>query len=987
MLCCAALTAAADVDSSWFARSWETGDGLPDNSVSGIAQTPDGYLWVATAGGLMQFDGVQFQEFPLTSLDGVPERVVRAMYLDREGRLWLGMDRGPIVCIAPDSAQVFTNVPDARANGIIEDSDGTIWVTYIDGGLTQIKNGSVTVFSSNTYGPFPSLLASDADGHLWFAAGEDVGVFQNGKFQILLTLPRTVESIAQRREGGIWICSGRRLLSYQQGGQLQLFAQIPPIPNGVQGTKLLEDRSGAVWIGTTAHGLFRATETNTVQVPTSSLEIACLAQDQEGNIWVGTDGGGLNRLRPRIIEVLGLESGLPYETIRSVCQDTDGTIWVTTRNGLLVSWQNNQWHSFAGGTNGPTGDFSCVAADPKGGLWIGTRREGFYHLQDGQYRNWRQSDGLSSDDVRSILESSNGDVYIATDTPSRLQRLRDSQLQPLKMPAQLRSIRALVEDAAGRIWIGSAEGRLMLVEGDELLDETPGFTNRLASIRCLYPTPDGSLWIGYAGWGLGCLKDGHYSRLGMSQGLYDDYVSQIVADGRGWLWCAGNRGIFEIQLDQLAQALQDKTRVHCIAYSRGEGFPNLQATYENSPGALRSQDGSLWFPMYTGLAIVHPDRSAANARPPSVLITRMAVDGQTLALYDRYLPAPDSSSNIISLPAPDKTILRLPPSMHQLDFDFTALSFTSPENVEFQYRLKGLDDNWTEDYTARSVSYTRLPHGDYSFQVRAYDINGTWNQQIASLDFVVLPFYWQTWWFRLTVLAVFTAVIAAIVRYVSFKRLHNRLRLMEQQAALQKERARIAKDIHDDLGADLTQIAFLGELAQQDRGEPDKVAERIGNISSTARQAVKSLDEIVWAVNPRNDTLPHLIDYAGQFAVDYLRPAGIRCRLDFPEQIPPRELSTNLRHNLFLVIKEALHNIVKHAGATEIWLRVDLREEMLTVIIEDNGRGFAQAPDNALADGLRNMRQRIAEIGGECRVESQPATGTRVILHLPWQKD
>ena len=986
LLCWATFTAAAEVDSTWYARSWETGDGLPDNSVSGVEQTPDGYLWVATAGGLMRFDGVQFQEYPLTALDGVPERVVRAMCLDKAGRIWLGMDRGPIVCIAPDSTQVFTNVPDARANDITEDSEGTIWVTYIDGGLTQIKNGHVTVFSNNANWTAPSVLASDVDGHLWFAAGRDVGVFENGKFQTLLTLPRIVESIAQRREGGIWICSGRRLLSYQRDGEPQLFALLPLVPNGIQGTTLFEDRSGAVWIGTTAHGLFRSNGTNTVQVPTSSLEIDCLTQDREGNVWAGTDGGGLNRLRPRIIEVLGLESGLPYETIRSVCQDTEGTIWVTTRNGSLVRWQNNQWHPFPEGTNGPSGDFSCVAADPKGGLWIGTRHEGFYHLQDGQYRNWRQSDGLSSDDVRSILESSDGDVYVATDAPSRLQRLHDGRLQPLKMTTQPRSIRALVEDANNQIWIGSAEGRLMRVEGDRLVDETPGITNRLESIRCLYPTADGSLWIGYAGWGIGCLKDGHYSRVGTAQGLYDDYVSQIVADGRGWLWCAGNRGIFEIQLDQLVGALQGKTRLHCIAYSRGEGFPNLQATYENTPGALRSQDGSLWFPMYTGLAVVHPDRSG-NTRPPSVLVTRVAMDGQTVALYDRYLPASDSSSNIISLPSPGKPILRLPPSMHQLDFDFTALNFTSPENVEFQYRLKGLDDNWTENYAARTVSYPHLPHGDYSFQVRAYDINGTWNQQIASLDFVVLPFYWQTWWFRLAVLGVFTAGVAAVVRYVSFKRLHDRLRLMEQQAALQKERARIAKDIHDDLGADLTQIAFLGELAQQDRSEPDKVAERIGTISSTARQAVKSLDEIVWAVNPRNDTLPHLIDYAGQFAVDYLRPAGIRCRLDFPEQIPSRELSTNLRHNLFLVIKEALHNIVKHASATEIWLRVDLQEEMLEVIIEDNGRGFAQAPDNALADGLRNMRQRLAEIGGECRVESQPATGTRVILHLPWQKD
>ena len=247
--------------------------------------------------------------------------------------------------------------------------------------------------------------------------------------------------------------------------------------------------------------------------------------------------------------------------------------------------------------------------------------------------------------------------------------------------------------------------------------------------------------------------------------------------------------------------------------------------------------------------------------------------------------------------------------------------------------------------------------------------------------------YWQAWWFRLAALVVFTLIIIALVRYVSFKRLRRQLAVLEQQAALQRERARIAKDIHDDLGASLTQIAFLGELAQQDCGEPDKAAERIGKISATARQAIKSLDEIVWAVNPRNDTLSHLIEYAGQFALDYLRLAGIRCRLDFPEQSPPRELSTDLRHNLFLAIKEALHNIIKHAQASEVWLRIHFSGDALDIAVEDNGRGFEHASEDALADGLRNMRQRMTDIGGQFDFESHAGAGTKIKLHLPWPKN
>jgi len=304
--------------------------------------------------------------------------------------------------------------------------------------------------------------------------------------------------------------------------------------------------------------------------------------------------------------------------------------------------------------------------------------------------------------------------------------------------------------------------------------------------------------------------------------------------------------------------------------------------------------------------------------------------------------------------------------------------------VQFRYRLEGADDEWIEAGTKRSADYSRLPYGNYLFRVSACNQDGLWNKTGATLSVIVAPFFWQTWTFRISALSGFTLSLVAVVRYLSFRRLRERLGLLEQQAALHKERARIAKDIHDDLGANLTQIALLGELAQQDRSEPERAAERMGNISSTARQAIKSLDEIVWAVNPRNDTLAHLIDYAGQFAVDYLRLAGIRCRLDLPEQTPHRELSTDLRHNLFLVIKEALNNIVKHSRASEVWLRASASEQGLDITVEDNGCGFDQVPDNALSDGLRNMRQRMTDIGGTFEIQSKLRVGTKLLLHLPW---
>ncbi|HEX3624032.1 MAG TPA: two-component regulator propeller domain-containing protein [Verrucomicrobiae bacterium] len=971
-------------------RPWQAEDGLPDDSVVGVAQTPDGYLWVATDGGLMRFDGVRFQELRLETLPGVPNRVVRAMTCDQGGRLWLGMDRGPIVCISPQSTQVFTNAPDARATVIAEDAKGTVWITYADGSLTQVANDRVTPVGPDSGWPSEgdSSLATDTAGELWFAKGNRAGIFRDGKFLTLFTLPDGITCIGRRAAGGIWICTARQLLKADVNEPPRVFVQFPPaVAHGGPQT-LLEDHTRAVWIGTAANGLFRVCATNVESVPSSYFDVGCFAEDREGNIWAGTDGGGLERLRPRIIELLGRDSGLPNESVRATCRDKAGAIWVATQNGLVVRRKNDRWETLEKGTNSVEGFVSCVAPALDGGIWIGTMDNGFFYWNNSVRRHWNHTGGLSSDNVRAILQCSNGDVFISTDLPNRLQRLRNGVLQKIEISVPHRELRAMVEDASGTIWVASADGVLMRVKGDSAVDVTPR-SKRLLSIRCLSATPDGTLWIGYAGWGIGRLKDGNFFRVTGEQGLYDDYVSQMVADDNGWLWCAGNRGMFRVSLAQLHDVAEGRTRtVRSISYGPAEG-ENLQPNHENGSTAFRSADGRLYFPMRTGLAIVHTENVPHGAPPPPVVVERVAVDDQTVALYDRRLGLNSPDPLPLSLGLGTPSILKLSPNHRTLDFEFTALSFTSPEDVQFEYRLANFEDDWKEIGKQRRVDFQRLSPGRYRFDVRACTTDGVWSPKMASVSFVVAPFYWQTWWFRSAVLLAFTLSIIAIVRYVSFRRLRRQLIILEQQAALQRERTRIAKDIHDDLGADLTQIAFLGELAHQDRSEPDKAAERVEKISATARQAIKSLDEIVWAVNPRNDTLAHLMDYAGQFALDYLRLGGIRCRLDFPEQCPPRELSTDLRHHLFMVIKEALHNIVKHARASEVQLRIQFAGETLNIAIEDNGCGFDPAlarngtAGDALADGLRNMRQRMNDIGGEFDFQTGVGIGTTIHLRLP----
>jgi len=382
--------------------------------------------------------------------------------------------------------------------------------------------------------------------------------------------------------------------------------------------------------------------------------------------------------------------------------------------------------------------------------------------------------------------------------------------------------------------------------------------------------------------------------------------------------------------------------------------------------------------MGTALAIISQDNLRDQMQPPPVFLEQVTMDDKVLASYGSVIPLANDLD-----PGKSALATEISPSNHGLRFDFTALSFDAPTNVRFQYRLDGVDDQWIDSGSQRSATYPHLSAADYRFLVRACNSDGVWNNTGAALAFTVVPYMWQTWWFRLAMLAAFTAIVALAARYVSFRRLRMRLHILEQQTALHKERARIARDLHDDLGARLTKIVMLSDLTIRDFNGSHP-PERVEQISSTARLVMKSLDETVWAVNPRNDTLPNLIDYIGQFAQEFLSSAEIRCRVDLLEDSVERPVSAEVRHNVLLTVKEALNNVVRHAHATEVWLRVKCLPAAICLSIEDNGQGFDRAAEDAFADGLRNMRQRMDEINGRFEMKSEPGSGTLISIIFPW---
>jgi len=981
----AAAVSAATTNSDWSVHTWQSDDGLPNNNVTSLAQTSDGYLWVANEGRLARFDGVDFELFSSRIIAPEKSQKITALLHPRDGSLWLAMDQGAVARLSGGTVLLLTNgVINQLAQSMVEDGEGSVWIVYRGGRVSRIKDGRVTNFTAPG-GLSPGdvcSLACDTKGRVWFGKMGQIGMFRAGRFQTLLSLDeKNTTQIAASAQGGIWICCGSQLFKYDEGGQLEKTGGFIAENAGSEPTALLADHHGAVWIGTSDNGLFRCYGPGFECIPVSHRQVLSLFEDREGNVWVGTGGGGLDRVSARVAKLEGSESGLPFEAVQSLCQDTHGAVWATTQTGSLVRRTNGYWQAVSANSDWPGGRARCVTIDSQGALWIGTADHGLYCWRDGRFTTWGATNGIAGETIHALLATRAGDLWIGEAMPDALQCLRAGKLINFKIPPGIRVIRTMAEDKDGNVWIGTSKGALLRIKNDEITDETALMSTNLLSIRCLRATPDGALWIGYAGWGLGRLKNGHFSRISVEQGLYDYNISQIVADDNGWMWFGADHGIFKVRQQELADVADDRAaRVRCIHYGRDEGLPSLQANFGDSPGALHSEDGRLWIPTRSALAVIDPGRIHEDPNPPQVFLKRVVVDDQTVAIYGGEMPV----AGMIDLQKTQNGLL-LPPGYHRLGIDFTALSFSTPENVIFRYKLVGFDDNWVEAGVQRNATYSRLAAGQYQFELRACNGDGVWSQTSTKLAFSVAPFFWQTWKFRVFALIMFTLAIVGIVRYVSFRRLRLKLQSLEQQAALDHERARIARDLHDDLGTCLTKIVLLTGLAQRDSSAPEKVSAHVGKISATARGVIKSLDETVWAVNPRNDTLPHLISYIGQFAVEFLQGADIRCRPDLPEHPPDCNVPAKTRHNLFLAVKEALNNIVRHSSASEVRLRIAVFDETLDLAFEDNGGGFGKVADNGCADGLRNMRRRMEEIGGQCRIKSEPGAGTRISFACPWR--
>ncbi|HLH56413.1 MAG TPA: two-component regulator propeller domain-containing protein, partial [Verrucomicrobiae bacterium] len=583
--------------------------------------------------------------------------------------------------------------------------------------------------------------------------------------------------------------------------------------------------------------------------------------------------------------------------------------------------------------------------------------------------------------VAALYQGSHGEIWVGT--TAGVYRF-DGGVQTRfvgKDRIAVPDVRAITETADGTIWLGLSGGGLASLRGESIEQFRKQDGVGSDQVICLYPDADGTLWIGTSDNGLALMRNGHFGHIGTKEGLPSSVICHIVDDGRGNLWIGSHAGILRAGKEDLLRCARGGTQsVHWLGYGKAEGLASPTCAGGFQPGALQAADGRIWFPTSKGIAIVDPSNVTTNMAVPPVVIEEMRAGNKSVDLHN---PPSRTGHNHQGI--------QIPPGRDRFELRYTGLSFAAPDKVRFRYRLKGLEDDWTEAGTRRVAEYSYLRPGSYQFQVIACNNDGLWNDKGATLAFTVLPFFWQTWWFQVSSGSSVAAALGGSIFWAGRRRVRRKLEQVERQRALERERARIARDIHDDLGASLTRITMLSQTVRSELEGQVQATEDVDQIYTTARELTRAMDEIVWAVNPKHDTLDSLVTYLGRFAQQFLSTAAIRCRLDVPLYLPSWVLTSEIRHNVFLALKEALNNVVKHGAATEVRISLSLDDRGgFTLGVADNGRGFdaggfasspAAAPSNSrlsFGNGLLNMQKRLEEIGGSCNIETAPGEGTRI---------
>ncbi|MEY5027028.1 MAG: hypothetical protein RLZZ244_2556 [Verrucomicrobiota bacterium] len=991
----------------------QTDEWLPNTKIYSITQTPEGYLWMATSTGLARFDGHQISTFSPNDTPGLESSRVAKVFTARDGSLWVGLEKGGVARWRDAAFEVVVPVnhsatPNRWTRSFAQDESGALWFgrgmspipsdspqTRVPGLAFRWFFGRLERFDTDSGLPASdhTHVVSDVTGQVWVQSATECGIIVNGNYSRVgpaqgsegLRIAPAQSSgmwvardgklyhytlrIAPAQSGGMWVAHNGKLHQHTPENEPELIADLSalhaprtsetaPVKNEV--SAMLEDREGTLWIGTRSDGLFQLRNGQLTAVPTSHRSITSLFQDAQGTLWIGTLSG-LNRIRANRIVLWKNLFALNTEHISSLALDSQQQLWIGVHAARPTRSLHTSHRSFGSIPGISNVSASAIASAPNGGVWIASQQGRLVHWNNGIQQTFDLSPGTA---LTSLFCDSTGSAWVSTGK-SVVHCSPEGAQTELTFQAPSLQPSPFAEDSAGRVWLGDIHGNLFYREPSGQtgsLSLPPSHTPN--AIRFITPGEDNTLWVGTSSGALYRVREGVITTL-PQETLDSEDLRALLIDSTQTVWIASANRLFRIPLSNL-EALLDGQSVppELRECTRLEGIPPIEFSIRRAANAVETPQGTLWFATHQGVLEVHPERIRLSEKPHPPFVEEIRVDKSPL-------------------PKPFREI-RLNPDPGPIEFHFTSPETAFPERLQFRYRLAGLQSAWFFSGNHRVASFLRLEPGRYRFQVQVSDNDQrTWIPDPNPIEFLIAPAWYQNSPFQILAAIAALLLITGIVRSVVLSRIKRRIQRLEAETALERERIRIARDMHDELGASLTRIALMGDLAAMETSREPKIAGQFAEISHAARTVSSTLDGIVWTVNPHNDSLERLVGYLGEFASEFTSTVGLDLELSLPKNVPSLPLSADTRHHILLAVKEALNNTAKHASASKIRLAVTTSPALLQIELSDNGQGFELSSIAASSNGLQNMRQRFESLGGAFTLSSTPGEGTSLRFSLP----
>lgn len=987
--CPSALALNPSLDIRQYAHtSWKLRDGFTKGQIISIAQTPDGYLWLGTEFGLLRFDGVRNTPWQPPADQHLPSSYITSLLGARDGTLWIGALKG----LASWKDGKLTRYPELAGQDIfklLEDREGTVWASgrsVTTGRLCAIRNGSARCYGEDgALGRGAFNLYEDRKGNLW--AGVKDGLWrlkpEPPQFYPLPGEPDGIQALGEDDDGALlvgWNGGIQRLVDGKPEA-----CPLPGTAGQFRARRMLRDRDGGLWIGTQNRGLVHVHQGRTeVLAPSDGLSgelVYDLLEDREGNVWVATRNG-LDRFRDFTAATLNVSQGLSHAMVVSVLADRDGSVWLATRGGL------NRWHNgqvtIYGGHGAPPSSGNdrrdgkphvlpnSLFQDDGGRIWVSTERA-FGYLENDRFI---PISGVPGGTVTAIAQDTVGSLWIANEHVALFQLLRGAMVNQIPWAAlgHKDHASALAADPLqGGLWLGYHLGGVAYFS-DGQVRASYAAADGLGEGRVnhLRLDQDGTLWAATKG-GLSRLKNGRVATLTSKNGLPCDTIHWAMEDNAHSFWLYTACGLVRIaraELDAWSAAVDQgndgsRRTIQSTIFDSSDGVRILASAGHFSPQVAKSSDGRLWFLPWDGVSVVDPNHLSFNRVPPPVHVEQIIADRKT------YGTASDANGR-----------LRLPPLIRDLQIDYTALSLVAPEKILFRYKLEGQDREWHEVGNRRQAFYNDLPPGDYRFRVMACNNSGVWNETGTFLDFSVAPAYYQTTWFRVSVVIVFLLLLGGAyqlrVRQVA-RQVRGR---MEERL---EERERIARDLHDTLLQSVQGLILkFHAVASQIPGDApahdalEKTLDHADRVLAEGRDRVRnlraaaaSLDDLPTAFKRIAEETPN----NGEATFKTVVEGGVR------------ELHPVVLEESFSIGREALINALTHSGGRHVEVEIAYDARQFRLRVRDDGRGIDSKileeggrPDHW---GMRGMRERAQKIGAQMKIWSGPETGTEVELVVP----